>query len=261
METKMSESPLGRFCWFDLMTPDPESAPDFYGAVTGWTTTPFDGAGEPYTMFVNGEQPMGGVMALPAEAIAAGAPPHWLAYVSTPDVKATAAKAAELGGTVMAEMDIPTVGSFAIIADPQGAVFAAFQPLESAPGHDGAPQVGEFSWHELYTHDWEAAWSFYSALFGWHKTDQMDMGESGIYQMYGRGEQTLGGMMNRMPDMPAPHWLCYIRVADMDVAAAAVAAAGGKVWNGPMEVPGGDFVAHCFDAQGAAFALHSSTHS
>ncbi len=257
----MSESPLGRFCWFDLMTPDPESAPDFYGAVTGWTTTPFDGAGEPYTMFVNGEQPMGGVMALPAEAIAAGAPPHWLAYVSTPDVKATAAKAAELGGTVMAEMDIPTVGSFAIIADPQGAVFAAFQPLESAPGHDGAPQVGEFSWHELYTDDWEAAWSFYSALFGWHKTDQMDMGESGIYQMYGRGEQTLGGMMNRMPDMPAPHWLCYIRVADMDVAAAAVAAAGGKVWNGPMEVPGGDFVAHCFDAQGAAFALHSSTHS
>ena len=261
MERTMSESPLGRFCWFDLMTPDPESAPAFYGAVTGWSTMPFDGAGEPYTLFVNGEQPMGGVMALPAEAIAAGAPPHWLAYISTPDVKATGAKAVELGATILAEMDVPTVGSFAIIADPQGAVFAAFQPLDSTPGHDGAPQVGEFSWHELYTDDWEAAWSFYSTLFGWHKTDQMDMGESGIYQMYGHGEQTLGGMMNRVPDMPPPHWLFYVRVADMDVATAAVAAAGGKVWNGPMEVPGGDFVAHCFDAQGAAFALHSSTHS
>ena len=60
-----------------------------------------------------------------AEAAAAGAPPHWLAYISTPDIGDTVAKATDMGATIMAEMEIPTVGSIAVIADPQGAVFTA----------------------------------------------------------------------------------------------------------------------------------------
>ncbi|MDH3271834.1 MAG: VOC family protein [Gemmatimonadota bacterium] len=254
----MSETPLGRFCWFDLMTLRPDEAPDFYGPVTGWGTMPFEGGEEPYLMWTNGEAPIGGMMELSAEAIAAGAPPHWLAYISTPDVGGTATLATKLGGSVMSEVDVPTVGSFAVVSDRDGAVFAAFQPIESTPGHDGVPDVGEFSWHELYTEDWESAFDFYSRLFGWVKTDQMDMGERGIYQMFGREGQTLGGMMNRDPDMPPPMWMYYVRVADIEAAAATVKDGGGSVWNGPMEVPGGDLVAHCTDPQGATFALHST---
>jgi uncharacterized protein len=254
----MSETPLGRFCWFDLMTTAPGDAPDFYGQVAGWGTTPFETDAEPYTMWTNGEQPIGGVMELPKEASDSGAPPHWLAYLSTPDVKETAAKAAELGGTVMMEMDIPTVGSIAVIADPQGAVFAAFQPEEDTPGHDGEPSIGEFSWHELATDGWESAWDFYSGLFGWKKTDAMDMGDMGMYQMYGRGAHPLGGMFNRPPDTPMSAWLHYIHVADVQVAVDTVKSLGGQVVNGPMEVPGGSMIAQCMDPQGAMFAVHAS---
>ena len=254
----MSETPLGRFCWFDLMTTKPDAAPDFYGQIAGWTTGDSDGGEEPYTMWMNGETPIGGLMQLPEEAIQSGAPPHWLAYVSTPDLNATVEKATGLGAKVMVEMEIPSVGSFAVISDPQGAVFAAFQPSGDTPGHDGPAAIGEFSWHELAADDWEAAWSFYSELFGWTQTDRMDMGEGGMYQMYGRGAHPLGGMFNRPPEMPWCAWLFYITVADVNAAAEKVKELGGQVLNGPMEVPGGDLVAQCLDPEGAAFAIHAT---
>jgi predicted enzyme related to lactoylglutathione lyase len=253
----MSDTPLGRFAWYDVMVPDPDAVTAFYGAVMGWTTMPYDGAGEPYTMWMNGDQPVGGVMTLPQEAIDQGAPPHWLAYVTTPDARATAVKTVELGGSVMSEFDVPTVGSIAILADPQGVVFAAFQPEGDAPGHDGPAHAGEVSWRELYTDDWEAGWTFYSTLFGWEKTGEMQMGH-GTYHMYGRAGQQLGGMMTR-PDQDVPAmWFYYFHVPDIDAAVTAVRENGGEVWNGPMEIPGGDLVAHCRDPQGAMFALHAS---
>ena len=257
----MADIPLGRFCWFDLMTPDPDSTSDFYGPVTGWGTMPYEDGPEPYTMWANGETPIGGVVKLPPAVAAQGAPPHWMAYISTPDAKATAAKVEELGGGVLSETDVPDVGRIVILQDPQGAVFAAFQPSGSAPGHDGPPDVGEFSWHELATDDWEAAWSFYSTLFGWEETSRMDMGEMGIYHMFGGGAHPLGGMYDRPPEVPVSAWLHYIRVPDVHAAVEAVKARGGQVLNGPMEVPGGDVVAQCLDAQGAAFAVHASAAS
>jgi predicted enzyme related to lactoylglutathione lyase len=257
-ERTMTDRPLGRFCWYELMTTGPDEAPDFYAAVTGWGTIPFDGAGEPYTMWTNGETPIGGIMRLPKEAIDAGAPPHWLPYVSTPDIAATKTKALDLGANVLAEIDIPTVGTVAVMSDPQGAVFAAYEPEGDAPGHDGPGEVGEFSWHELYAEDADAAFAFYRDLFGWKETGTMDMGEQGLYRMFGTDTVTYGGMMKLPEPMPAPQWLLYARVPDIDAAAAAVEEAGGEVWNGPMEIPGGDFVAHCRDPQGTMFALHAS---
>lgn len=253
----MPKTPLGRFCWFDLMTTDLGAAPAFYGQVAGWTTGEFDGSSKPYTMWMNGDVPIGGFMQLPDEAVQAGAPPHWLAYVSTPDVKATSAKAKELGGQVLMEMEVPSVGSIALIQDPQGATIGIFQPDSETPGHDGPADLGEFSWHELSTDGWESAWSFYSALFGWVKTDQMDMGEMGIYQMYGRGAHPLGGISDRPATMPVSAWLYFIQVPDVNAAVGTIKALGGSVVLGPMEVPGGDLVAQCLDPAGAAFAVHS----
>lgn len=252
----MSDTPLGVFCWFDLMTTAPDAAPAFYRAVTGWGTAPFEGGEKPYTMWTNGGTPLGGVMQLPPEAEAAGAPPHWLGYVSTPDVKETAERARELGGTVMMELTVPNVGSIAIIADPQGAVLGAFEPLEAPPGHGGPPKVGEFSWHELATEDPDAAWTFYSGLFGWQKAGEFDMGPGGIYQIYHAGAHPLGGIFRRPPEMPMSAWLYYVRADDLDGALERVGATGGRVLNGPMEVPGGDRVAQCMDDADAAFALH-----
>lgn len=263
----MSDTPLGRFCWYELMTTDPEAAKAFYGKVAGWTTETGEAGGQPYTMWKSGEQPIGGVMELPAEAAAAGAPPHWIAYVSTPDCEATVAKVEKLGGsTTWGPMHVPSVGRFAGLADPQGAMFAVLESDEEAPmpGTDDPPPVGMFSWNELATSDWRSAWTFYCGVFDWSDAGDFDMGDMGLYQMFGNrtnvpdGAESVGGMFDKPAEMPVAAWLHYIRVADLDAAVEAVTANGGIVANGPMEVPGGDRVAQCIDPQGVMFALHAT---
>ncbi|KPK01375.1 MAG: hypothetical protein AMS20_13695 [Gemmatimonas sp. SG8_28] len=254
----MAENTLGRFVWYDLMTTDPSAAQAFYTTVIGWGTMPYDGP-MPYTMWTHDPgAPLGGVMELPDDAKAGGVPPHWLAYISTPDCASTVQQAVERGGVVHVEpREIPNEGMFAVLADPQGAVFAIFQAKSGIPV-DAPPAVRQFSWHELAAADWEKAFDFYAALFNWTKTDDMDMGEVGTYRMYGFGQWPLGGMFNKPAEMPVPGWLYYVRVPDVKEAVEAVKREGGTVLNGPMEVPGGDFVAQCLDPQGAAFALHST---
>ena len=258
-------APRGSFVWHDLMTTDPDAAKAFYTEIVGWGTDIWEGAAAPYTMWTNNGVPLGGVMDLPKEAAAAGSPPHWLPYVASPDIQATADKAVELGGKIMVPpTEIPTVGKFTVITDPQGAVFAAFTASGDWPGNDDEPKVGEFSWHELATTDHEAALAFYSAVFGWEKKDAMDMGEAGTYQMYGRTEQTLGGIYNKSADIPGPPaWLMYSKVEDVNALVERISKLGGQILNGPMEVPGGsgDMIAQCMDPQGAAFAIHSSAAS
>ena len=256
----MAGVPLGRFVWYELLTSDPDAAVPFYTKLTGWTTSKLEGMEPPYTMWMNGETPVGGVMQLPEMAVKAGAPPHWLAYVSTPDIDATTTKVSSLGGVVHHQMEIPKVGKIAILGDPQGAVIAAYTPSDYAPGGEGPPEKGQFSWHELMTSNHEAAFEFYGAVFGWEKTDAFDMGEAGMYQMYGLAGTglPLGGMFNKPKEVPAPpHWLLYTMVDNVDASADQVKAMGGQVLNGPEEVPGGDRVVQCMDVQGAAFALHS----
>jgi predicted enzyme related to lactoylglutathione lyase len=250
----------GRPLWYDLMTPDTTAAIAFYTAVTGWTLTNWEmGPGTTYSMWTAGGTPIGGSMAMPADQIAAGTPAHWVAYFGTPDADATYALALRLGASsYVAPTDIPTVGRYAVLADPQGAAFAIFTPL-SEPGPEPAtPDVGAVSWHELTTTDHAAAFDFYEQLFGWAKQDAMDMGPMGVYQMFGRPNGAMyGGMFDKPADMPAPpHWLLYVRVADLDAALERVRAGGGQVLNGPMEVPGGDRVAQCMDPQGGMFGLH-----
>ena len=250
----MSDTPLGRFSWHELMTPNLDAARDFYPRLTGWGTSMWDGGEKPYEMWMNGEMPVGGLMDLPSTDV----PPCWLAYISTPDLDETLAKVKDLGGDVQGEMAVPEVGRFAVIADPQGGVIALLEPEGETPGHDDPPELGQFSWHELATTDADAAWAFYAEVFGWEATARMDMGDMGFYQTFGRGAHPLGGIMNGPPGMPAAGWLLYVRVEDVNAAVETVKASGGRILNGPMEVPGGDVIAQCMDPQGVAFAVHET---
>ena len=253
----MPEFPRGRFVWYDLMTPDPDAAMTFYTEVFGWGTTPFEGSEAPYTMFTVGDTPIGGVMQLPPDAQAAGAPPHWISYVGTADVAASVARAQELGASVMVPpQDIPNVGTFAVLGDPQGAVFAVFRSQSEEQGSDAPAEVGQMSWHELLADDYKAAFDFYHQLFGWQKGEAMDMGEAGIYQLFGFGEMPAGGMMNRPEGMPVSAWLYYTRVENIGATIEKGRQHGGQVVHGPMDVPGGDQVAQCVDPQGGMFAVH-----
>ncbi len=254
----MTDVPRGRFVWYELMTPEPEAAQEFYTKVVGWGTTVFTDLGDPYTMFTRGEVPVGGIRPT-GDGRTPAMHPHWLAYITTPDVDATTARATELGGEVLVPpTDIPTVGRFSVVQDPHGAAFAPFRPEGDSPEEMPAPEIGDASWHELTAGPAEESLSFYSDLFGWKATDSMDMGEMGTYQMYGHEGTTLGGMMKRPADSPAPpSWLHYVRVDDVDEAAGRITAHGGKIVVPPMEVPGGDRIVVGTDPQGAAFALHA----
>jgi len=87
----------------------------------------------------------------------------------------------------------------------------------------------------------------------------MDMGETGMYQMFGRQDETLGGIYNKPEVIPAPpHWLMYFRVKDVHDRVDPIKALGGEILNGPMKVPGDDFIVQCLDPQGGVFALHST---
>ena len=256
-----SEIPRGRFVWHELKASDPTAALTFYPQLTGWSTTSWQGGSTPYTMWMNGGTAVGGLMQLPDEAKQQGAPPHWLAYIATPDVDETVATASGRGGRLLhGPFDIETVGRVAVLMDPQEAVFAAHTAAAAAPGHDGPWGVGEVSWHELATTDPEAAFDFYSDLFGWVKTDAMDMGPAGTYQMFGRTtDRSVGGIFRKAPEMPGPPaWLLYLSVDDVDARVETITKLGGQVLNGPMDVPGGDRVAQCIDPQGVAFAIHST---
>jgi len=248
----------GRFLWYELMTTDPASAQAFYKAVVGWGTQALDSPGMQYVMWTRDGAPIGGLMELPKEAREHGAPPHWMPYVGTPEIDKTFEQALALGAkTYVPPTDIPSVGRFAVLADPQGATFALYTPATPPSEQAGPPAIGDFSWHELVTTDHGAGFEFYRTLLGWEKTGEHDMGPMGLYQLFGRQGFTLGGMFNKPAEMPAPpHWMLYARVDDIQRAAAAVKSAGGQVIHGPVEVPGGDWILQGVDPQGGYFALH-----
>ncbi|HEX5108429.1 MAG TPA: VOC family protein [Vicinamibacterales bacterium] len=249
---------LGRPLWYELMTTDMKAAEAFYQKVVGWTTAPFEGTVQPYTMFKrSGDATVGGVMTKPSEV---KAPPFWAMYVGVPKIEDAAATITRLGGKPHTEIiQIPKVGRMQLMMDPQGAAFYIFEPASTEQRPEAAPEVGEASWHELMTTDAAAAMKFYQQVFGWQPSESMDMGEMGKYQMFNRPHGMIGGMMNKpkeMANVPS-NWQIYFRVPDVHAAAERIKASGGKILNGPMEVPGGDWVVNAADPQGAAFGLHS----
>src|ERR1700761_2912147 len=214
----------GRFVWHELMTTDPDAASDFYSSVVPWTTQ--DSGMPSYTLWMSGKNRAGGLMALPEDE-GSGTPPHWIIYIATDDVDETVAQAEKLGGKVLKPAaDIPNVGRFAVLSDPQGAAFAAFTPTESSDGVSPGGSPGDFDWHELHTTDLEGAWDFYEELFGWSKGEAHDMGEMGVYQIFTHDGKDVGGIMKARDNATPPSWLSYVTVEDADEATEAAKEAG-----------------------------------
>ena len=245
------------FVWYELMTSDAEAAEVFYRKVVGWNAQDSGQAGMNYTLLLAGNVPTAGLMALPKEACDAGAKPGWTGYVGVDDVDAYVGRVTRAGGVVhVPPTDIPKVGRFAMVADPQGAVFCLFKGLSEMQQSEPDPnKPGLIGWHELMAVDGGKAFDFYASLFGWTKTEAIDMGAMGRYQLFAAGGPAIGGMMTKMAKMPVPFWNYYFQVESVGAALERLKTAGGNVINGPMEVPGGSWIVQAFDPQGAMFSL------
>jgi uncharacterized protein len=246
----------GRFVWYELMTTDVEAAKTFYTNVVSWGAQDAVMPDLAYTFFTVGNAFASGLMRLPEAARKTGATPRWIGYVGVDDVDATVDRIRRLGGTVLVlPTDLLNIGRFAVVADPQMASLALIKWLKPRRQQLGEPgEPGRVGWHELLAADCETAFDFYGQLFDWQKADP-DSGPAGAYHLFAVRGQTIGGMYAKPPLVPAPLWLYYFNVRDIDAAAARVKAGGGEVLEGPVEVPGGNWIARCTDPQGAMFAL------
>lgn len=248
----------GKFCWYELMTPDVPAAERFYASVVGWSTRDSGMEGMNYTLAYAGESQVAGLMSPPAEA--GEMPAMWMGYIFSDDIESTLTDITGNGGSVHRQpQEIPGVGRFAVAADPHGAVFSLFSTEDESPADPGMMEPQRVGWHELMAGDLDEAWAFYSKTFGWTKDMAVDMSEAGMgtYQTFAvRGGNAIGGMMANPPGSPVPPiWGYYFVVEGLDAAGKRVADGGGQILMGPMEVPGGAWILNCTDPQGAHFSL------
>jgi uncharacterized protein len=237
-------SRVGTFVWHENVSTDPKQAQQFYNQLFGWQTEIYKAGDVEYPMISVDGTAHGGF-----PPVAPGTPPHWAGNVAVEDVDATVDKARGAGGKLIyGPQDIPEIGRFAVLADPQGAVVVAFES-----GGETPQSVGVFVWDELGTQDVEGAERFYNAVFGWTTTD---MGEEyGGYKIFKNGETDVGGLV-KTPDASAPSlWEPYIAVEDVDATVAKAGDLGGSTLMEPMDVPNVGRVAVLKDPVGAVFGV------
>ena len=245
MSTQVSTA-VGKFVWHEHASPDATKAQEFYKQLLGWEFEVFKPGEVDYAMISSGGRTHGGFPPVPA-----GTPPHWVGSVQVESADETVEKSKAAGGSVIVDpMDIPEVGRYAVVADPQGAVVAVFQPASDGPMGEGV-----FVWDELVTSDVEGAKRFYGDVFGW-TTGDMDMGGGFTYTMFKRsgGDDVAGAMP--LGDIPAPpHWLPYIAPDDIDATTARAKELGAAVKREPWDVGGVGRLSIVQDPAGAVFGL------
>jgi len=232
------------------MTSDTEAAQKFYRAVLGGEAGDVEMSDLSYTRFTADQEVTGNI----AQSDRALQPrPGWIGYVAVDDLNKCIESVIQAGGSIRrAPNDIHEAGRFAVVSDPQGGTVALFhRGSTSQAQRKTSPSV----WHELHVADREAAFAFYAGLFAWERGEALDMGQMGIYQVFQKDHDMLGGMMTKPENVPDPFWLYYFNVAAIKSAMAMVSQGGGKILNGPHQVPGGSWIVQCLDPQGGLFAL------
>ncbi len=243
------------FVWYELMTTDVAGASAFYTEVIGWGARDASASNLPYTLLTSGDIEIAGLMGLPEEATKKGAMPRWMGYVGVNDVAAVADRIKRLGGKIYVPPTETNIGLISVVADLEMATLGLIdqgQPHRDDPS--GLDQPGRVGWRELLAADPDKAFVFYAELFGWQMTDA-EAGAMDSYRLLSAGDQTIGGVFAKREREPVSFWLYYFNVEDIDAAAKRVKDAGGRIFEGPIEVPGDAWIARCVDPQGATFAI------
>ncbi|HMY17471.1 MAG TPA: VOC family protein [Polyangium sp.] len=240
----------GHIVWHELMAPDGAAAEKFYGELFGWSFKYSDMGGKgTYRVIVSGGREQGGIFQTdPNDPIRA----HWAGYVSVPDVDAAAKTAAEHGGRVpCAPMDIPNVGRFAYVLDPEGAGFIVFRDNRGDVAPPEMPGAGDFCWDTLAVHNGEQALAFYAAVAGWTRGKFGDA--PNLFLATGAG-QTIVDV--EAPQGGAPsHWMTHVVVPKLAEARAKAESLGARIYAPQIDVPGVGQMAVIGDPWGAVISL------
>lgn len=233
----------GNFTWFELVTSEIDDAKAFYTETLGWKTTEMDMGDFQYPMLVAGEAPQAGIVA-PQQP---GTPAHWISYLAVDDVDARVAKVTEHGGKVVVPPTDISVGRFALVADPQGALFNLFKGTSDEGGST------EFHWNELWAKDAEAVLPFYREVLGF-EVETMKM-PNGDYYVLKNADGGQGGIMTSPIEGVPPMWLPYAKTDDCDAAVARAKQHGGSVKNEANTIEGIGRIAIIGDRTGAVLGL------
>jgi uncharacterized protein len=256
---------FGKVIWADLATPDSVAAQHFYGALFGWTfvTVP----GDPnYTLATFGGAPVAGFYqkAMTDER----KQPAWLPFLSVKNVDATAKAAVSTGGRILSDpRSFPRRGRQAVLADPEGAVFAVMSARDGDPP-DYLAAPGEWIWSSVMVRDTERETAFYRALVGYEVYDlaqESDAAETpgdtpvatGQHFVLAQGGYARAGLHVLPNDSLRrhPHWINFVRVGDAVASAQKAVALGGRVLVEPHLDRHGGQLAILADPQGAPFGV------
>ncbi len=246
----------GKFVFSELVTPDLAGAERFYGALFGWKFRDIPIQRLHYAEALSDGHNVAGLIERP---LPPGSPhkPDWLPFISAPETDAAVAAATANGGHVLfPARDIAGFGREAVLADPNGAVFAVLQSTGGDPA-DAETPPDDFIWSSLLTPDPEGAAAFYGKLFGYTPYPAPDT--NGVHHLivadgtYSRA--SINPLPTGLPATAAARWLRFVRVDDAAAVAAKAASLGGRVLVAPHLDREGATVAVLADPSGAVFGV------
>ncbi|MGF1508036.1 MAG: VOC family protein [Myxococcota bacterium] len=231
----------GTFNWVDLSAKSIERVRPFYEALFGWTYEPSQGD-QGYGIFMKDQKSAAGIGQMSPAMLEANVPSTWNTYVSVDDIQATEAKAKALGGTLMFDtVDVLDVGRMNFVTDPEGALFAMWQPLKTA-GAETFNVPNTFCWNERATRDMAGFKAFYGELFGWSFRDGSS-GTTELAMIHNAAGAEIGHallMTEAWGDAP-PAWMVYFAVAQCEDTCREAEALGGEVCVPPTDIDVGRF--------------------
>lgn len=246
--------PEGTPCWVDLGVADIDKAISFYSASFGWDIAKGGAEVGGYSLATVGGRNVAGIG---PKMGGEEQPTMWMTYLAVDDADEAAARIKGAGGQViMGPMDVMDLGRMAVALDTTGGAFGIWQ----AARHTGAQVAnvpGALAWNEHMSHDFEAAKTFYGAVFGYEFGDMST--PDFAYATLNLGGRPVGGIGGYPAGVPAGipgSWVVYFGVADTDAAVATTTRAGGTVEHQPTDTPYGR-MAMVADDQGARFSIMS----
>jgi predicted enzyme related to lactoylglutathione lyase len=241
-------NPYGSFCFADLNTRNAAGAAQFYGAILGWRVADAPEARGTYSLFQSDGKTVAGLRH--AHPIPAG----WVCYLAVESADATAARARELGASVLAPpADVPGLARTCVLQDPEGAQFGLWEARGSR-GADAQDTHASMWWVELLARDVVAARKFYTSLFPWSVRETLTYGPAS-YTVFTIGEMSVAGAAQFGPDWDVtPRWQVYFSVPDYEAVAARAATLGGTI-DFQRDVPAAGRLGIMRDPERALFAV------